>query len=346
MNRNVVRSFCALLLVFVGLFHSRVEACRCLPVEPLAEFAERDAVFSGVVTAIVPEEERIRHVFVEVLEVWKGESPEGALVRVDTSADTASCGFPFQVGETYVIFASNGSDGLGTLSTNLCTATGTVSPSEAAELFGPSLLVNPRNVEFRRADVDGDGAINITDAVNHLLFQFQGTFEPPCREALDFDDNGTIELTDAIGILKFHFLGARGPAEPFPECGKDPDPDPFARVDCERSPSCDPKPTVSEIVRVERVGDGVEIELFSKRIFPARALFPILCIGVESFWPGGVGEDGSLNRLIFTLTSAEFAALQDTSLVTVQHGDQCFLDLETQRLFWDLWVFGPLPEPR
>jgi len=27
-------------------------------------------------------------------------------------------------------------------------------------------------------------------------------------------------------------------------------------------------------------------------------------------------------------------------LVTVQHWDPCLADLDQQRLYWDLWVFG------
>jgi hypothetical protein len=43
------------------------------------------------------------------------------------------------------------------------------------------------------------------------------------------------------------------------------------------------------------------------------------------------------------LTQEEFDSIEDTSLVTVQHGDQCLLAyLDQMRFFWDLWVFGPL----
>jgi hypothetical protein len=164
-------------------------------------------------------------------------------------------------------------------------------------------------------------------------------FEPPCLESMDFQNDDQLDIGDAIASLTFQSFSGPAPADPFPECGKDPDFEPY---DCSRHLVCPPRPDTHEIVRVEAVGAQVEIELFSTRPFPVRALFPILCVGTQAFPRSRLADGGSLNTLIFTLTREEFDSIEDTSLATVQHGDQCLLNLDQMRLYWDLWIFGPL----
>jgi hypothetical protein len=192
------------------------------------------------------------HVFVDVLDISKGELPTGYLLRVDTADNDAACEFPFVAGEEYVIFASFCSNHSGTLAANSCSPTGTISRPEAWDLFGPPVELDPLNVEFRRRDVDGHGEINIADPVANLIFQFLDRFEPSCHEALDFDNNDPIDLSDAVAGLQFLFLSGATPADPFMTCGKDPDLEPFDSVDCERYPLCPPRPVTNEIVHVEQ----------------------------------------------------------------------------------------------
>ena len=47
-----------------------------------------------------------------------------------------------------------------------------------------------------------------------------------------------------------------------------------------------------------------------------------------------------MNALVFTLPRETFDAIEGSQLVTVQHWDPCLADLDQQRLYWDLWVFG------
>ncbi len=75
---------------------------------------------------------------------------------------------------------------------------------------------------FKRGDVDGNGKLELTDPINNLSYQFLGTFQTDCLDALDFDDNGRIELTDPISNLSFQFLGTAPPAPPGKDsCGTD-----------------------------------------------------------------------------------------------------------------------------
>ncbi len=84
------------------------------------------------------------------------------------------------------------------------------------------IIIQPGD-EFRRGDTDGNGALEITDPINNLSFQFLGTFTPPCLDAADFDDNGKVEITDPIANLSHQFLGTAPPAPPGKDtCGVDP----------------------------------------------------------------------------------------------------------------------------
>jgi hypothetical protein len=61
---------------------------------------------------------------------------------------------------------------------------------------------------FLRGEANGDGKLDLSDAVFIFGFLFLGTVEPGCREALDANDDGAIDLSDAIGILGHLFLGS------------------------------------------------------------------------------------------------------------------------------------------
>ena len=76
---------------------------------------------------------------------------------------------------------------------------------------------------FRRGDSNGDGVMNITDAVSTLAFLFTGGVEPGCKDAADSNDDGALNITDAIFVLGYLFLGAAAPPAPGPSgCGADP----------------------------------------------------------------------------------------------------------------------------
>ncbi len=73
---------------------------------------------------------------------------------------------------------------------------------------------------FIRGDADGDGDINIGDAVLNLLHQFRGV-AVECQDALDTDDSGTLELGDALGLLNHIYFAADPPVAPYPHFGFD-----------------------------------------------------------------------------------------------------------------------------
>lgn len=75
---------------------------------------------------------------------------------------------------------------------------------------------------FVRGDANGDGALDLGDAVVALSHLFAGA-PAPCRDACDLDDDGRLDLADPVSALNYLFAGGPSPAAPFPGCGTDPD---------------------------------------------------------------------------------------------------------------------------
>lgn len=77
---------------------------------------------------------------------------------------------------------------------------------------------------FVRGDANGDGVLDVADAIGSLSFQFQGA-QVDCVAALDVDDSGAVTIGDSVLVLAFLFTSGADPALPFPGCGPDPTPD-------------------------------------------------------------------------------------------------------------------------
>ncbi|MGH7754108.1 MAG: LamG-like jellyroll fold domain-containing protein, partial [Gemmatimonadales bacterium] len=94
-----------------------------------------------------------------------------------------------------------------------------LSEEEVRELAG----LKPPESKFRRGDGDGNGRVEVTDAILNLAYQFLGGATPSCLKALDDDGSGRIDVSDAVYSLSYQFLG--GPEQPPPGsrvCGTDP----------------------------------------------------------------------------------------------------------------------------
>ncbi|MBI4606199.1 MAG: hypothetical protein HY721_29890 [Planctomycetes bacterium] len=88
------------------------------------------------------------------------------------------------------------------------------------ELIGNKLPVAPAPA-FVRGDANGDGSVDISDAVKALFILFAGA-ATDCEDAADADDSGTLVLTDAVHILNYLFRSGPVIPAPFPEPGADP----------------------------------------------------------------------------------------------------------------------------
>ena len=87
-----------------------------------------------------------------------------------------------------------------------------------------------RTTSFIRGDGNGDGAVDISDAVAILAYLYLGGAPPDCKDALDSDDDGALSITDPIYLLNFLFQNGPPIPAPGPEPGFDETPD---SLDCQ-----------------------------------------------------------------------------------------------------------------
>ncbi len=96
---------------------------------------------------------------------------------------------------------------------------------------------------FMRGNANGDGAVDIADAIYTLCFLFgpadDPCNEPRCLDALDANDSGAIDIADAVYVLGYLFARAPAPPAPFPGVGSDPTPDDLT---CGGGGPSEPKP--------------------------------------------------------------------------------------------------------
>lgn len=78
---------------------------------------------------------------------------------------------------------------------------------------------------FVRGDADGNGSVNLSDAVEILKGLFVASSFTECPDAADTDDDGAFNLSDAVFLLNHLFAGGPAPPAPFPESGVDLSPD-------------------------------------------------------------------------------------------------------------------------
>ncbi|MBI4603438.1 MAG: hypothetical protein HY721_15915 [Planctomycetes bacterium] len=72
---------------------------------------------------------------------------------------------------------------------------------------------------FVRGEVNGDGVVDISDAIAVLGYLFVGGEEPEVLEAVDSNGDGGLDLSDAVYLLDYLFRGGPAIPAPFPEPG-------------------------------------------------------------------------------------------------------------------------------
>lgn len=92
-----------------------------------------------------------------------------------------------------------------------------------AQVVGVELVDVPAGTLFRRGDANGDGSVDVADAVAILrTLYFQGSGFP-CADAADANDDGSANISDAVFALRYLFLAGPAPPAPGPgACGDDP----------------------------------------------------------------------------------------------------------------------------
>ncbi len=92
-----------------------------------------------------------------------------------------------------------------------------------------------QGTEFERGDVNGDGRVNLSDAIALLLHLFRGAAAPDCRKSADTNDDALVDLADAVTLLRHLFGGQAAVAAPVGSCGTDPTAD---TLGCASAPTC------------------------------------------------------------------------------------------------------------
>ncbi len=87
----------------------------------------------------------------------------------------------------------------------------------------------PDSPEFKRADANTDGLVDVGDPIFVLGWLFSLGPPPQCEDASDVNDSGAIDIADAVAALSFLFSSGPMPPPPFPVCGPDPTSD---ALDC------------------------------------------------------------------------------------------------------------------
>ncbi len=133
-----------LLFTISGLTAKSAYACSCAVESSFSDKLERaEAVFSGKVIAIRPamisSEWNAQQVTLDVQQGWS----EGVHQRmsVETSGESAACGYTFEKGSSYIVYAYNNEGGA--LATSACSGNYKLSsPDGAAELIRLSTVAS------------------------------------------------------------------------------------------------------------------------------------------------------------------------------------------------------------
>jgi len=79
------------------------------------------------------------------------------------------------------------------------------------------------DADFRRADANLDGGIDLSDAVETFEVLFLGAPGTACADASDSNDDGVVDISDGIATLLWLFAAGTEPPPPGPAaCGPDP----------------------------------------------------------------------------------------------------------------------------
>lgn len=158
---RITITFLAATAVALVLTHdpAPAEACSCRPPPPAQEsYEEAQAVFIGVPQAFERGEGIRVRVPMTVERAYKGVRE--ATVEVGTARDSAACGYPFEVGRPYLVYAYDDGDGL---AVSLCSRTRPLDDAQddvqAIEAITPGTEPQGQNLDAKprptRVDVGG-----------------------------------------------------------------------------------------------------------------------------------------------------------------------------------------------
>jgi hypothetical protein len=145
--RSPLMMFLCITLIFMALLTVRPSityACSCaVTTDPLEALERSSAVFIGIVAdvkepkgIIISSADPVKVTF-EVNSSWKGVKDDKVILT--TALSSASCGFKFTKGESYIVYAREERDS-GKLTVSLCSRTAPLSSAgKDLDILGPSI---------------------------------------------------------------------------------------------------------------------------------------------------------------------------------------------------------------
>jgi hypothetical protein len=85
---------------------------------------------------------------------------------------------------------------------------------EAFEAVIPANLTVMNEPQYTCGDADGDGSVNVSDAVSIINYVFMGGGAPDPMEAGDVTCDGSVNVSDAVFIINYVFIGGNDPCDP------------------------------------------------------------------------------------------------------------------------------------
>ncbi len=95
-------------------------------------------------------------------------------------------------------------------------------PRMGVLLFARKPLTPEPQPGFVRGNCNGDGTVDISDAIQTLGILFLGTSAGNCLAACDANSDDRVDISDGIFTLTFLFGGGAAPSAPWPACGRNP----------------------------------------------------------------------------------------------------------------------------
>ena len=204
--------------ILVLILTSLAVPCSCLEITPEQAFEDADIVFSGLVRDIaLGDSGTYFEATIDVDDLWKGEVSDE--ITVLTEIDSAACGFSFDIGYEYLVYAYSYDWGI---YTNICTRTNLLDYSSEDLDF----LSNQG--ECADGEINNDNPCNpmecwdgqwieiIIDCAEQMGVPCEGGLyiSPPddvccsdCVEYGDINQDGSVDVLDAIEVVGLVLYG-------------------------------------------------------------------------------------------------------------------------------------------
>jgi len=155
-------SLVAFSLSLLLLVPTDAHACSCRKADVAQSFTSADLVFQGHVAGVAGRWRTdpssgsswpVADYLFQVRKVWKGKVAK--VVTVSTATQSSACGYPFKVGDTYVVFADKESDSTSAVQryrTSLCSPNAIESDATAivAALNSEGKATDPNSVAYKK----------------------------------------------------------------------------------------------------------------------------------------------------------------------------------------------------